>query len=715
MYFDEFSPTIPLRGGLTSFGANVDGKAIKRTPFTLQGNAGAGWVTFASDTYAVRRKNGHVLLKSQDASDNVLDWQSYLDYQYLGNVSFRATYSVKASGVVTTYTNETVTIAEVDSVNASDGADNDSGEIDGELAQNLFVQEIHAEFGDIGGWEIDSDTITGGAAILDSAGILTLGTGDDMVILDASDATYRIRAGVRYQYGQQMFGYATLGDFPFRVTKTGTLYSTLGYIGGWTIGATTLSSGGMVFNSDTERITLGTSAPQIILDGYYKSIQSSDFASGISGFNINARTGDAEFNNIAIRGALRASVFKVDEVSATAGTLGVFYSASTVYEDFTTPSATSGSYAFKARNSDVGVSLFAVGDIVRVKGFTGAAVIDAWSTITAGGTTGDGFSSTYVATLNSGSTSATIPAGTAIVDYGPSGTGFITLSADGTVGSSPNMTMASHAGSPWTTQTLLLRTGNLNGSYGYVADTYGFATGQYGTASKTSITIEQTNGIRILNNTTVVGQWDTSGNITLGTNRISLQADGDVFVGSDITLPDSTYFSVFTNAQTYNTESMSAGNVMIGSNSSSHTNILMHPTTGLKFRSGAIETATMVPAGTQFLTEWGAKQKVVSIGSGAIDLDNGLGVLYCGYITIDVSTGVFNLRGIKTPTVDGARIIVHNGSANDMTLTNSGSPGAGYSKLFTFTAADVPTTGAAISEFVYNTLNTRWDLVSTRG
>lgn len=55
--------------------------------------------------------------------------------------------------------------------------------------------------------------------------------------------------------------------------------------------------------------------------------------------------------------------------------------------------------------------------------------------------------------------------------------------------------------------------GNLIGLYGYTTETYGFATGNY---AATAITIDDTNGYRILNNGSVRGQWDTSGVLTLG-------------------------------------------------------------------------------------------------------------------------------------------------------------------------------------------------------
>lgn len=251
-----------------------------------------------------------------------------------------------------------------------------------------------------------------------------------------------------------------------------------------------------------------SSSTTVVTPQVNNALQSTTFTSGVSGWTINAN-GDAELNNVTVRGELRSSVFKVGEISATAGTLGVFYSASSLRANATTASALSGSFSFDAENSDTGGMLFATNDIVRFKALTATGVADAWATITA--RTNHTTYATYTATLNSGSTSTTFGAGTAVVDYGPSGTGFITLSADGTVGSSPNLTMATHAGSPWSTFTPLIRIGNLNGSYGYVSNANGFGVGSYGVAGQSWVIVDSTNGVRIGNNVTTKISLNTSG------------------------------------------------------------------------------------------------------------------------------------------------------------------------------------------------------------
>ena len=66
-----------------------------------------------------------------------------------------------------------------------------------------------------------------------------------------------------------------------------------------------------------------------------------------------------------------------------------------------------------------------------------------------------------------------------------------------------------------------------------------------------------------------------------------IEADGDFLLGSNIATAATTSFAVFTNTQTYNSESIGAGDVLMGDNSSSKANILWDVSTGqLLFRGG---------------------------------------------------------------------------------------------------------------------------------
>lgn len=118
---------------------------------------------------------------------------------------------------------------------------------------------------------------------------------------------------------------------------------------------------------------------------------------------------------------------------------------------------------------------------------------------------------TYNVTRNlDGSGANDWPAGTPFAVLGQSGSGRIELNAYDT----PRISLIDQ-GATYNAQTERMRIGDLNGNWGYTAQTFGTAIGAYG-AGKTSLTVDNTNGIRIFNGTTQVGQWDTSGNILVG-------------------------------------------------------------------------------------------------------------------------------------------------------------------------------------------------------
>lgn len=288
------------------------------------------------------------------------------------------------------------------------------------------------------------------------------------------------------------------------------------------------------------------------------AVRTPSYTSGLLGWTIDG-DGSAEFNNVNVRGELRASVFKVNEISATAGTFGVFYSASTLAEPMVTPANYGDSFTFEAKNSDVVASamMFGVGEIVRTKAYVnsgGVIIADVWATITA--RTNNGATTTYTATLNAGSKNVTVPAGVAIVDYGVSGKGFITLSADEAIGKSPNQTMAVHNGTPWLGFTTVSRLGNLDGSYGYSSTVYGMGVGQYGAAGQSWITVDLSNGFRVGHNVTVYTQLDTSGNLRVGQSALgNVYADAgsgslSVNSGND---PVTTFYSSVQSDGTYGT------------------------------------------------------------------------------------------------------------------------------------------------------------------
>ena len=108
--------------------------------------------------------------------------------------------------------------------------------IDGGQAEfnNIIARgTIEAEAGSIGGWAIGPDVLTGGNARLESDGRLALGTGDEIVILDATSAAWRLWAGD-----------SDGDDAPFRVSRSGEVWAEAIHVRG-TIEAATFAAEGM--------------------------------------------------------------------------------------------------------------------------------------------------------------------------------------------------------------------------------------------------------------------------------------------------------------------------------------------------------------------------------------------------------------------------------------------------------------------------------------
>ena len=121
----------------------------------------------------------------------------------------------------------------------------------------------------------------------------------------------------------------------------GKVTATTGEIGGWALAATTLSSGNLILNS------AGT-------------IETSNFASGVRGWRIaSTNNGEAEFENVRIRGTLSTAVFEKETVNAVGGQL--YIANSTAITGSTTVAATA------TTMSVVNVSGFAADEILSAK------------------------------------------------------------------------------------------------------------------------------------------------------------------------------------------------------------------------------------------------------------------------------------------------------------------------------------------------------------
>lgn len=175
----------------------------------------------------------------------------------------------------------------------------------------------------------------------------------------------------------------------------GTITATSGVIGGWTIGATSLTSGsgantvGLDSGGTNPAIYAGSATPANALFKVTQagaitavsgtiggctlattSIGSTVFVSGAlgSGWNIS-NTGTAEFQNVTIRGTIRTSVFEKDTISAVNGMVLVS-SADILSLDMTALDSSTVTIS--------GETTFFVGEVLRIKDGTN----DEWMLVT---------------------------------------------------------------------------------------------------------------------------------------------------------------------------------------------------------------------------------------------------------------------------------------------------------------------------------------------
>ncbi len=329
-----------------------------------------------------------------------------------------------------------------------------------------WLRSISLDTGDLAGWTVINNTyITGGAATLDSEGVITLGEGDDVVVLDSVDPGYRLWAGR-----------ANAADAPFRVTKAGVLTAQ----GAAIEGALTATTGALV--------DLDVSGVLSLIEG--GAIQSDGYETGVKGWRIDY-DGSAEFSDITARGAIKNVVFEKGSMAATAGSILVTKSAGKLAADYTVGDT------LTIETPDEGGFLFDDDDVVRIAAInTGGGLTTTWVVVTRTLVTNE-----YTTSYASGANSVTYPAGTVAVDYGASGDGLLELTADAANG--PFYSVQTHAGAPYTALTEHVRLGNLNGILGYAGDAYGIAIGN--DESTSWLSYDQTNGLRITGNALLEG------------------------------------------------------------------------------------------------------------------------------------------------------------------------------------------------------------------
>lgn len=175
----------------------------------------------------------------------------------------------------------------------------------------------------LSGWFANYDTISseGGEAVLDSAGILTLGEGNDIVALDAVDATWRVAVG-----------HASYASAPFRVNKAGALFATgatisgtvtatAGSIGGWTITSTEIRDAtSNVKLRGAGNIALGTTPPTAANSGTGIFID----GTGIYGLNSNTQEAYLRSSDGKIVAGAGNVILSSSGIAASQGTIGAW-------------------------------------------------------------------------------------------------------------------------------------------------------------------------------------------------------------------------------------------------------------------------------------------------------------------------------------------------------------------------------------------------------
>lgn len=271
---------------------------------------------------------------------------------------------------------------------------------------------VYATEGLIGGWTIYSDGLYSSAL-----GQIFLSAANKSISVGNSTYGYD---GIQLQYnGGNPRAYIGNGTDRY-LHFDGTNLS-------WAAENCTLSTAGIM--------TVG-GTPNITLTGATATIASSTYASDTAGWSIDG-SGNAEFNNVSVRGAIRSAVFEYNQVQVTSGTSLITKSADVL--------ATNMTAADNSTLTTAGTVTLAVNDYVRMK----EGISDEWLKVT-----NIGSAPTYTVERDKAATYAANnnPAwkiGAAVANYGPADQGWLRLTADAT--NSPYLSVATHGGTPWTT------------------------------------------------------------------------------------------------------------------------------------------------------------------------------------------------------------------------------------------------------------------------
>lgn len=280
------------------------------------------------------------------------------------------------------------------------------------------------------------------------------------------------------------------------------------------------------------------------------------FVSGLTGWQIT-HLGDAEFNNLVARGEFHASVFVADEMHAAGGTLAIM-SMGILHSNATLPATINSTFTLSIKASiDTGLCPFAVDDIVRMKYMvhdgTSLDIWDVYAEVDAQGTlTGRDLTESepgyYPMTCRwrlGGKAALTIPALTAAVKWGEVAgtagtyTGGLILTSD--LSQAPYIDVftlpADHV---WAgvapIPTPRVRVGNLDGVLG-LSEQWGIALGKDLSDTTLDAPYIVASDLQLKLNNVAISIFDSSNN-----QRVSIEPDGDIFAGTDITSTTTTTF-----------------------------------------------------------------------------------------------------------------------------------------------------------------------------
>lgn len=298
---------------------------------------------------------------------------------------------------------------------------------------------------------------------------------------DVTDLKAQLRAiGIVVRPGLIQSYNFVAGTAGWQLTSAGVITALSGAIGGWTIDATSIYSGGasqnaakILIDSANSLIRVGVSTGEYIsIDGVNQRIRSSNYNAGVSGFTIQPDLIEAQ--NIVARGILKGTTFQCDIISAVGGQL-LISNADTLDADMTALDAST--------LTTKGTTSWAVNDMLLIQAITALGVQTEYLRITDISsapiyTVTRDLETSYTSNINpiwqKGTTISKIGSSDGAASY--SG-GWLRLLGEGT--NAPHYSVFSRTGVAYNGYTEIIRLGNLNGIGGNVSDTYGIFMGDY--------------------------------------------------------------------------------------------------------------------------------------------------------------------------------------------------------------------------------------------